>query len=518
MRWCAGEKVIMKEAVWISSAAAVAAVAALGIAPRLVADEDVDFGLQAQRELNQRSEKLLGTGSLRRSALGPFTGADSTQAITVARGLHVSLVSSAVHPSTDMIVLWPDDRNPTHLFVCDESSSDPAVQRVDLSLPPASNATTILTGIVACDPIRRTPWGSLTVAEEATDGATYEIMNPLSITSPIAVTNRATGATSDPRVVKRKALGQLAFEGNPVLPDGTIIFGDELRPGAGNPGGGIYKFVPDIPYTGAGIITVPGSSPFVSGSLFGLRVGSNGDYGQGTEIGQGVWTAIDAAAFTDANGNISLRGAQTALKFTGYYRREDMDIDPIAQSNDEVRVCWADTGRMSNGAGSVKETASIYAEIMCLTDEADAAAPGGAIPTVRRFFGGNPQLNHFDNVAFQPHSGNLAVTEDGAVEVIKAGGTTELRGNDILFCLPDGEDDDVQSDGCIRIASLRDTDSEPTGIIFTGSGESMYVSLQHRATNIGALLKISGFDVRRHRRERRDGEWFPSGWGSNGRH
>src|SRR4029450_13949344 len=127
-------------------------------------------------------------------------------------------------------------------------------------------------------------------------------MNPLSITAPIAVTNRATGATSAGRVVKRKALGMLAWEGNPVLPDGTIIFGDELRPGGGNPGGGIYKFVPDIPYAGAGIITVPGSSPFVSGQLYGLRVGSAGDNGQGAEIGQGVWAALDGGGVARAPG------------------------------------------------------------------------------------------------------------------------------------------------------------------------------------------------------------------------
>jgi len=231
----------MKKAVWVSGAIALAAAAAIGIGgSRLIADEDGgDFGLRVQRELNDRAAKLLGADSLSRSALGPYTAADSTQALFVARGLRVSLVSSAVHFSTDQIGLWPDDRHPTHLFVCDESSSNPAVQRVDLSLPPASNASTILTGIVACDPIRRTPWGSLTVAEESTEGGTYEIMNPLSITSPIAVTNRAAGITTDARVVKRKALGQLAFEGNPVLPDGTIVFGDELRPGGGNPGGGI---------------------------------------------------------------------------------------------------------------------------------------------------------------------------------------------------------------------------------------------------------------------------------------
>ena len=196
-----------------------------------------------------------------------------------------------------------------------------------------------------------------------------------------------------------------------------------------------------------------------------------------------------------------------------------MDIDPVAKSNDEVRVCWTDTGRMSNGAGSVEETGSIYGEVMCLTDEPDSAADSGAIPTVRRFIAGNPQFNYFDNVAFQPNTGNLAITEDGEVEVVKKDGTTELRGNDILLCLTDGDDDDVQSDGCIRIASLRDTASEPTGIIFTGSGDTMYVSMQHRATGVGALLKITGFDVKKNPHWRdHDDDWWPWGWGKTWGH
>ena len=503
----------MRKLLWVSCAAAV--VAAVAFVPRVLADEDLDWGLLVQQQLNDRSEHLFGVGTpLRNSALGPFTTPDSVNAIRVARGLSVSLVSSAVMPNADMIVLWPSDSHPTHLFVCIENSSNAVVQRVDLAGNPASNVTTILSGIVSCDPIRRTPWGSLLAGEESTDGGTYEILDPLSITTAVAVTNRAAGVTSDPtHVVKRKALGQLAWEGNPIFPDGTVVFGDELRPGNGNPGGAIYKFVPDFPYGGSGVITSPSASPLASGQLYGLKVGSTGDNGQGTEIGQGIWAAIDEAAITDANGNIVLRTAQSTLKLTGYYRPEDMEIDPIARSNDEARVCWTATGRMSNGGGSVEETGSIYGEIMCLTDEPDTAASSGAIPTVRRFFGGSPQFNFFDNLAFQPHTGNLAVTEDGEVEVVKEDGTTELRGNDILFCLPDGDDYDVQTDGCIRIASLRDTASEPTGIIFTGSGESLILSLQHRSGGVGALIKISGFQVRRHKRDRdRDDDGFGRPW------
>src|SRR6185436_8477155 len=97
---------------------------------------------------------------------------------------------------------------------------------------------------------------------------------------------------------------------------------------------------------------------------------------------------------------------------------------------------------------------AIYGEVMCLVDDPDPQATGFAIPTVRRFWSGDPQANFFDNIAFQPHSGRLIVLEDGEVEVERKDGGTELRGNDIWFCLPDGRDRDVQTDGCVRIASL----------------------------------------------------------------
>lgn len=460
------------------------------------ADGPHDFGLFFQEQLRAHAEQLFGAGQpLDASAPGPFVAADSAAMLAIATGLKVSLVSSAVHSSTDMIALWPNDEHPTHLFVCEESTSNPAVQRVDLALPPDANATPIVTGLISCDPIRCTPWGTIVAGEESTTGAMYEIFQPETITTPLAVINRATGLTSDPRLVKRKPLGQLAFEGQVILPDGTMYFGDELRPGGGNPGGAIYKFVPDFPFSGGPAITVPAQSPFASGKLYGLKVGSTGDNGQGTEIGQGTWIGVDFLTYRDMNDNTVLRSAQTALKFTGYYRPEDMDQDPIAAARGEVRACWTNTGRMSNGGSSQVETGSIYGEVMCLTDAANPAASSGAVPTVRRFIAGDRDANYFDNVAFQPHTGNLVVLEDGEVDVVEADGTTELRGNDIWMCLPDGADRDVQSDGCVRIASLRDTNAEPTGFIFTASGETAYVSMQHRATGEGALLKISGFKI-----------------------
>jgi len=133
----------------------------------------------------------------------------------------------------------------------------------------------------------------------------------------------------------------------------------------------------------------------------------------------------------------------------------------------------------------------------------------GTIPTVDRFVTGSQERGMFDNVSFQPHTGNLMVLEDNSVTSVTSLNplVTERRGNDLWICLPAGDDDDVQTDGCVRFGSIRDTSAEPSGSIFDGSGENAYVNIQHRAandalgeTNHGALVKISGFKVNQQRR------------------
>src|SRR4029077_14472684 len=166
----------------------------------------VDFGTFVEDTLSDHAEQLFGCKHpLEQRALGPYSGPDNLQAIQVAPGLHVSLVSSSVASAADQIAMWPDDDNPTFLFVCDEETSNPAVQRVDLSRPADSNATTIVTGLSSCDPVRLTPWGTILVGEVAgATGGLYEIIDPLKITAPINVTDRGAGTTSDPlHLVKR---------------------------------------------------------------------------------------------------------------------------------------------------------------------------------------------------------------------------------------------------------------------------------------------------------------------------
>jgi secreted PhoX family phosphatase len=492
---------------WIGlGAAAILGLAATSAPP----SPNADFGAWIEQQLSAHSEQLFGfSHPLDGSADGPFTNPDSTKALELAQGLTATLVSSSVHFSADQIALWPNDDNPTYLFVCDEESSNPAVQRVDLLKPANANATTIVTGLSSCDPVRRTPWGSIIVAEEAgATGGFYEILDPVNINAPIAVTNRAAGTTSDPaHLVKRKAVGSLSFESFAIKADGTMIFGDELAPSGGVAGGGIYKFVPTTPFNGGGPIVLPGLSPFDSGTVYGLRVAAAGssNWGQGAETGKGAWVAVNlgGAGVVDGNGNIILRTAQTLQRFTGYYRPEDMDIDPIALEGGVFRACWANTGRVSHAGGSLVENSAVRSEVMCLVEEGPSAAvPSpvtGTIPVVERFVPGSAEGAMYDNVAFQPHTGNLVVLEDGPTSIVTRSGD-QPRGNDLWICLPDGADADIQTDGCVRFASLKDTSSEPTGFIFAGSGEYAFVSLQHRsvdeANGRGSLLRISGFKVR----------------------
>jgi hypothetical protein len=472
-----------------------------------------DFGAFVEEQLAAHSEQLFGIRHpLGKSALGPYDGPDNTQAIALAPGLRATLVSSSVASATDQIEFWPNDDHPTHVFVCDEETSDPAVQRIDLSGPPNANATTIVKGLSSCDPVRRTPWGTIIVAEEAgATGGLYEIIDPVHV-GTMTVIDRAVGTTSDPmHLVKRKAVGSLSFESFGIKTDGTMIYGDELAPSGGNAGGGIYKFVPAIPFTGGGPIQVPANSPLAAGTTYGLRVAGSksSNWGQGAETGVGSWILVNlgGAGVVDANGNIILRTAQGLQKFTGYYRPEDMDVDPIAAEDDVFRACWANTGRKSHNDSSLVENGGVESEIMCLVEAPpsvnDPTPLTGTIPTVERFITGSEERAMYDNVAFQPHTGNLVVLEDGAVNVVTSLNplTTELRGNDIWMCLPDGKDDDALTDGCVRIASIRDTSAEPS-FIFT-IGRVGPVSTGHAPSttprgNHGALIKISGFKVRSH--------------------
>jgi len=462
----------------------IAALGLLGLATRATAGDDLDFGTWRDAQLRIGAGRLFGVhGPLKASSTESVEAntaeADPASLVTLARGLHARVVSNAPNlgANADMIALWPNDHHPSHLIACNEQGpSDPGVQRVRLS---DGLVETILTGTSACDPVRRTPWGTILVGEEAgSSGQLIEIFDPLHTTGVAfdRVTGSASGGTGAANVASRRALGRLSFEGLALYPNGLLYYGDENRPASGAPGGAYFKFVPATPWTGEAPVTTLDASPLVAGKVYGLRLGKrsgNTDYGQGSNTGLGAWVEILNPM------NADLRAATASLKLTGYYRPEDLEIDGEALRRGDVRFCGNNTGNEGDDHN--------WGEAVCFTDgtllEATANA---ALPAVQLFVVGTPELAMPDNMTYQPGRGNWIIHEDGD-------GPEGGRNNDLWACLDDGRDDDSLSDGCVRVATLNDLNAEWTGGIFDAYGRRFFVSVQHNVTGHGVILEIVGW-------------------------
>ena len=473
-------------------------------------DFERDFGLKVEQRLKAQSEKLFGIeeplGASAPATLGAFRTLSQTanDQVLVADGLKVEYLTRNAANNTDMMAFWPNNSQPTHLISCIEDFRNPAsigafpsgqaklfpsVQRINLD---TGAVDTVLRGMSACDGIRATPWGTILVTEERSDGGAYEILNPLA-TTELTLTARGANNFVDTngnpvlgQAAYRGALPTMAWEGIAVLPSGVVIAGDELRPGTGGAdrdGGAIFKFVPSAPRAAsAGLVNNLNQSPLAAGQVYAMQVSCRSNVqqvGQGCEIGNAAWLPVSAAtARSDANSALA----------TGYYRPEDLELDPLFKdlaNPDAVRFCWANTGR---------EDAQNYAEVMCGVDSAPLTASSTQRTiAVNRFIEGDTDFNSFDNLAFQPGTGNLYVIED--------------HGNgDVFACLPDGQDRDIKSDGCVKVLSVMDSSAEPTGFIFSPDGRTAYVSIQHsNDTNMPLVdsyptddvLKITGFKVKK---------------------
>lgn len=452
-------------------------------------EEERDFGRRVQEMLESQARQLFGfRRPLQESApetTGPYRNASqpAQDQVLVADGLRVDYLTRAAGNATDMMAFYPAD-NPSHLITCVEGGRqtlsngkfNPSVQRIHLT---TGAVETIFRGMTACDGIRTTPWGTILATEETSDGGAYEILEPLSTTEQ-SLLDRATGLNTDPgRIAKRTALPRMAWEGIAVLPSGVVIAGDELRPGTGiadSDGGAIFKYIPAVLRTSDAPISTLGDSPFAEGSVYAMQLlVANNQFGQGGEIGRGRWIPVTAA---NARREADAGGA------TGYYRPEDLHQDPafVDPANREaVRFCWTDTGN---------EGFSNYAEVVCAVDAAPAS-PASAV-TANRFVEGDSDFNAFDNLDFQPVTGNLYVIEDH-------------DNGDIFACLPDGADRDIKTDGCVKMLSVKDSSAEPTGFIFSADGRTAYLSIQHSddanmplfdGYPTDDVLKITGFRVR----------------------
>jgi secreted PhoX family phosphatase len=467
---------------------ATAAMAAVG---------EVPFGEQEQGALRDQSTLRFGVvqplqQSSHDSVTAEVAAADPTRLVTLAGGLRARVVTSGVAGANlDQISFWPNAANPEWLIACnEEGTTAPGLQRIRVS---DGKVETILSGTTSCDPTRLTPWGTILFGEEAgggpSGGRLYELVDPINTTG--VTLDRATGTfsggtgtcpggTGACHLAARPALGRVSFEGIAIYPNGVTYLGDENRPASGVPGGAYFKFVPATARDPkAPPITRLEDSPYAApGTYYGLRLGlrSGGtDYGQGTELGLGRWVPVPAAA------DVDLRAQAAALKLTGYYRPEDADLDQAALAGGQVRFCSANTGNEVDD--------HLWGTVTCIRDGSLAqAASNGATPEVDLFVAGNPQFAMMDNVAYKPDRQQWVFHEDG----------DRLQGNNDLWqCLEDSADDDTQSDGCIRIATLNDLHegegAEWTGGIFDATGTRFFVSVQHNVTGKGVLLEITGW-------------------------
>jgi len=477
----------------------------------------LDFGQKIEQQLKASSLSLFGVlNTVNASSTTQITGAqaeaDPTQLVTLAPGLTATVVSKdpALGGNVDQMVLWPTDTNPTHLIFCnEEGAAAPGLQRVTIA---TGAVATILTGTNRCDPVRKTPWGTIIAAEENGNvSKVIEIIDPLNTTGVTLSGTTLSGADAG-HVALRTAFGALSFEGFALFPNGVIYYGDENRPGTGGvgaPGGSFFKFVPDTLWvSGSSAITDLSQSPYATGGrVFGFRPGRNGgsfsnaDVGQGNEFGRGYWIEIiNGQTIGGVNVNRSdLRTAAAALRLAAYYRPEDIDIDQKQLALGKVRFCGTNTGQ------DVQNGDNHWGEVYCITDGTLAQAGdttsatqtlatnngAGSVPyTVltastpeyQPLVIGHFQFAMMDNIAFQPGRGNLILHEDG-----EGPASVPARGNDLWDCLDDGADADILSDGCVRIATINDQTgagsggggAEWTGGIFDATGQHFYVSIQH---------------------------------------
>ena len=458
---------------------------ALALAAVAVGGAAQDFGSERDDLLEAKSVQQFGIVSgLQSSSSVAVTAAEATtnplSLITVAKGLKVRVVTAGVAGANiDMMALWPNDTNPTHLIACNEQgTTSPGMQRINIA---TGAVETIVTGTNSCDGVRRTAWGTVLFSEEAgggpNGGRVYELIDPLGTTG--VTLNRLTGVFSGgvgaTNMVARPALGRLSFEGFALYSNGLTYYGDENRPSSGVAGGAYFKFIPTTPFAGGAPITNLSQSPFTAGSIHGLRIGPGSNYGQGAQTGFGVWLPVPTAPDAD------LRAAAATLKLTGYYRPEDIDVDGAAAANGKVRFCGPNTGN---------EAAQNYGEVICISDGTLVSATANtAVPEAQFLVMGNPDFAMPDNIAYQPGRGNWLIHEDAETDY-PAG---QIDNNDVWSCLPDGRDSDLLSDGCIRVITENDPTAEWTGGIFDSTGKRFFLSAQHNITGKGVVFEITGW-------------------------
>lgn len=279
----------------------------------------------------------------------------------------------------------------------------------------------------ALDGIVWTPWGTLLMAEETSNGRLFEIV--------LDDNNPMYGS-----VYERPAVGLLAHEGIQVGNDGAVYVVDEFRGQKEGYGGGIYKFVPDS------------YGDLTSGKLYVLKVSGSGD---GT--GQGEWAGpIDP---------YSARHAGTMAGGTGYNRPEDLQIIG--------NTLYAAITEGDYAAGKESYDGRVLAINLSSLRVSNFIKPGVNVPVEIGKPGDASFRTGFDN------PDNLAATPDGKLMIIE-----DNIPSDIWIASMDNNSDGA-ADQVWLFGSLSDPEAEGTGIYFGKDPHTLFVNVQHSAAPDG---------------------------------
>ena len=102
---------------------------------------------------------------------------------------------------------------------------------------------------------------------------------------------------------------------------------------------------------------------------------------------------------------------------TGYYRPEDIDLDPVALAAGNVRFC-------GNNTGDERKTTSTARPSASPTARSRRPRRTRRPPRSSRSSSGTSEINMPDNIAFQPGRGNWLIHEDGEDRVRESRTTT----------------------------------------------------------------------------------------------
>lgn len=277
---------------------------------------------------------------------------------------------------------------------------------------------------VALDGLIWTPWGTLLFAEELQSSASNPDPDfPGAKAGLVYEMNPRTLS-----VAVRPALGSRSHEGQAIDEEGNYYGISERN------GGAIFKFVPTR------------RGDFSSGALYALKVTTD----LGDRTGPASWIRLDgAASMIDADAEALAKGA------TGYGRPED--IERWVSPNKKREVLFV----------------ALTSEDRVIAIDISTDAPS-VTTLVKNGINAPADFKAPDNLALDAQ-GYLYIAED-------PGGNypTKKFGDDVWVAsfgeVPTG----ALAQPVRRFASINDCDAEPTGILFSRNGKSLYLNVQHR--------------------------------------